>query len=231
MGTDTEQNAVVGVVPANKKSVHFYDQVLPYTVGLFPSDIKVKREKLLGNIHRSILGLTKNGELRPVEDLALFMAMAQQYHLNPFKKEIYATYIWDKSRQKEELVPIVSIHGLRALCRRSTNPTYTHTGGCQFEFDDDKNLVSATVEVFGRFGNSAPQSISSYTAFFDEFAKRTKDGDLNAMWSRMPRVMLAKCAEANALRMGFNLGALYIEEEVGYNGTNNINEDMGDDRE
>lgn len=231
MGTETEQNAVVGVVPANKKSVHFYDQVLPYTVGLFPSDIKVKREKLLGNIHRSILGLTKNGELRPVEDLALFMAMAQQYHLNPFKKEIYATYIWDKSRQKEELVPIVSIHGLRSLCRRSTNPTYTHTGGCQFEFDDDKNLVSATVEVFGRFGNSAPQSISSYTAFFDEFAKRTKDGDLNAMWSRMPRVMLAKCAEANALRMGFNLGALYIEEEVGYNGGNNINEDMGDDRE
>ena len=51
------------------------------------------------------------------------------------------------------------------------------------------------------------------------------------MWSRMPRVMLAKCAEANALRMGFNLGALYIEEEVGYNGNNNINEDMGDDRE
>ena len=230
MGETEEKHptvSVIGKVPVNKKSVGFYDEVIPYTVGLFPSDIKVKREKLLGNIHRSILGLTKNGELRPVEDLALFMAMAQQYHLNPFKKEIYAAYLWDSNRGREELVPIVSIHGLRGLCRKASNPTYTHTGGCVYEYDDNKNLVSATVEVFGRFGSKPPERICSFTAYYEEFVKNKKDGTPNSMWSRMPRVMLAKCSEANALRMGFNLGALYIEEEVGYTSGNN-NEDMGE---
>ena len=47
----------------------------------------------------------------------------------------------------------------------------------------------------------------------EEFEKHKKDGSINAMWSKMPRVMLAKCAEANALRASFGLGGIYIEEE------------------
>ena len=30
----------------------------------------------------------------------------------------------------------------------------------------------------------------------------------------MPRVMLTKCAEANALRAGFDIAGIYVEEEL-----------------
>jgi phage recombination protein Bet len=197
------------------KSKSFYSEIIPYCAGMFPADIKVKRDKLIGNIHRSILGLTKTKELRPIEDLAFFMSFCQQYKLNPFRKEVYATYVWNSTTNREELTPIVSIHGLRDLARRAKNPTYCYTGGAKLEFDPDgKTLISATVETYGRFGAGEVQKISEYTAYYDEFVRVKKDGDPTATWKKMPRVMLTKCAEANAIRMGFGISGIYIEDEL-----------------
>jgi phage recombination protein Bet len=160
-----------------------------------------------------VLGLTKTGELRPINDLKLFMAMASQYGLNPFKKEIYATYVWDSSRGREELTPIVSIHGLRKLARQGG--VYTHTGVAEVETDAEGNIVSASVPVFGQWDKAqAPVEVTRYTALFDEFKGTKKDGNLNKMWSTKPRMMLVKCAEANAIRQGFDISGIYIEEEI-----------------
>ena len=57
-------------------------------------------------------------------------------------------------------------------------------------------------------------------AFNDETGKREPTGqfalDPKSTWSRMPRLMLAKCAEAAALRRGWpdDLGQVYVEEEL-----------------
>lgn len=183
----------------------------------------VSKTKVLGNIHKNILGTDNLGRLRPYSDLAFFMLLAKQYNLNPLKNEIYATY--QKTGNLEKLIPIVSIHGLRALARRAKNPTYAYTGKATIDYKDEK-IDSATVEVFGYFGNtqSGIVKIGEYTAYFEEFVKYKKDGTPNKMWTLMPKVMLIKCAEANALRMAFDISGIYIEEEVN-NGDSSIIED------
>ena len=188
----------------------------------------LNKEKVLGNIHRNLLGVDKMGKIRPIEDLAYFMLVCSQYNLNPLKKEIYAVYQRQNVNGQwiEKLEPIVSIHGLRSLARRSKNPTYAYTGKAVFDYKDtEKNkLDSATVEVFGRFdGSNEAVKIGEYTAYYDEFAKtHTSDdnygkyraGDAMGTWKTMPRVMLAKCAEANAIRSIFDIGGVYVEEEM-----------------
>lgn len=180
------------------------------------------KERLLGNIHRNLLGVDKLGKLRPPEDLAYFLLICNQYDLNPLKKEIYPVYqrqnqgTKEKPNWVEKLEPIVSIHGLRTLARRAKNPTYAYTGQAKFTFKDneEKQLDSATVEVFGYFGSAGNQiqKVGEFTAYMEEFAK-TYNGNPQGNWARMPRVMLAKCAEANAIRMAFSLGGVYIGEE------------------
>ncbi|MBB1566104.1 recombinase RecT [Candidatus Saccharibacteria bacterium] len=192
----------------------------------------LNKEKVLGNIHRNLLGVDKLGKIRPIEDLAYFMLVCRQYNLNPLKKEIYAVYQRTKVNGQwvEKLEPIVSIHGLRQLARRSKNPTYAYTGKAVFDYKDTEKtkLDSATVEVFGRFdGSFEAVKIGEYTAYYDEFAKthasddeygKYRAGDAMGTWKTMPRVMLAKCAEANAIRSIFDIGGVYVEEEMSSNG-------------
>lgn len=204
-----------GQAIASQKKIAIYKDVVPLTTGMFSDNTKISKEKMIATLHRSVLGLDKTGTLRPINDLKLFMVMASQYGLNPFKKEIYATYVWDSSRGREELTPIVAIHGLRKLAREGK--VYTHTGAAELEIaDDGKTIISATVPVFGRWNkDETPVEVTRYTAYFDEFARRKKkDGELNSMWSGKPRMMLTKCAEANALRQGFDISGIYIEEEI-----------------
>lgn len=60
------------------------------------------------------------------------------------------------------------------------------------------------------------RDIASYVSInFDEFAKRKKDGQLQATWASMPANMIRKSAVVNALREAFpdQLSAMYTEED------------------
>lgn len=219
----SEQSSLKVAKPSVKKE---YADIAKY-VGDWA--LGLNREKVLGNIHRNLLGVDKMGRIRPIEDLAYFMLVCSQYNLNPLKKEIYAVYQRTKVNGQwvEKLEPIVSIHGLRQLARRSKNPTYAYTGKAVFNYKDAEKikLDSATVEVFGRFdGSFEAVKIGEYTAYYDEFTKthanddeygKYRAGDAMGTWKTMPRVMLAKCAEANAIRSIFDIGGVYVEEEIG----------------
>ena len=81
--------------------------------------------------------------------------------------------------------------------------------------EDGKTIISATVPVYGQYDKSTPPvEVTRYTAMFDEFAKTNKEGNLTSTWAKMPRVMIIKCAEANAIRQGFDISGIYIEEEI-----------------
>lgn len=184
--------------------------------------IEVDKAKLVRDIHKNLMGVNKLGKLRPYEDLAFFLMIAQQYQLNPLKKEIYATYQREQKGKEwvEKITPIVSIHGLRKSARRAKNPTYAYTGKAELGFKENGDLDSSTVPVFGRFENdNTIVKVGEYTAYYDEFVKTKTDKDTGeayatGKWKNAPRMMLTKCAEANAIRMSFDISGLYIEEEI-----------------
>ena len=197
---------------ANKKRRALYGEVVPYANDLFEGDLTVaSKERMLTSIHISILGLTKTGQARPIEDLKRFMIISSQFGVNPFKNEIYATYVWNSSTGREELTPIVSIHGLRKLARKGGK--YSHTGTAEIKKGENGTLESVTVPVFGLV-NGEPTEFTRYTAFYEEFVQKNKEGKPKSTWVKMPIVMLTKCAEANAIRQAFDISGIYIEEEI-----------------
>jgi phage recombination protein Bet len=138
----------------------------------------------------------------------------------------------DKSRRRVAFV--IGIDGYRAMADRTGNYV-PHEDPHLFETDlslksetNPAGLVSCTVKI----KKDAHGSWHTYsaTAHWDEFApieqawgedeagrrKPTGKLKLGETWQKMPRVMLAKVAEAQALRRGWpdTLAGLYVAEEL-----------------
>ena len=127
--------------------------------------------------------------------LALFLQVCKSRGLDPFVKQVYFT----------PQGIIVSIDGLRAIAERTN--CYA-PGATRYEYDDSKHLVAAFVSV-KKFVNGTWFDVEE-SAFYEEYRGSSP------IWKKMPRVMLAKCAEARALRRAFSsdLSGLYAAEEM-----------------
>jgi phage recombination protein Bet len=127
--------------------------------------------------------------------LALFLQTCRSRGLDPFVKQVYFT----------PQGIIVSIDGLRAIAERTG--CYA-PGPTRYEYDDAKSLVAAYVTV--RKNVSGTWFDIEESAFYEEYR------GTSPIWKKMPRVMLAKCAEARALRRAFSsdLSGLYAAEEM-----------------
>lgn len=127
--------------------------------------------------------------------LALFLQTCKSRGLDPFTKQVYFT----------PQGIIVSIDGLRAIAERTG--AYA-PGPTRYEYDDSKNLMAAFVTVKKLVAGVWFDVEES--AFYEEYRGSSP------IWKKMPRVMLAKCAEARALRRAFSsdLSGLYAAEEM-----------------
>lgn len=146
------------------------------------------------------------------DELALFVGTANRIGLDPFARQIFAVKRWD-GREKREVMSIqVSIDGLRLVAER----TGCYAPGRLTEFSPVDGVPHRAVAFVKKHSHGEWHEVPE-EATYDEFVQRTKDGAVNSMWARMPRVMLAKCAEARALRRAFpvELSGLYIPEEMG----------------
>jgi len=157
----------------------------------------------------------------------LFMAVAQSKGLDPFTKQISAIVFNKDKPDKRKMAIITTIDGFRVIAERTgayrpddEEPEYTYDPEIKGPLNP-LGLVKAKVKVF-KDGHPAPG-----VAYWEEFApikdewgenengkwkptgKQTLDTGGN--WGKMPRVMLAKCAEAQALRKAFpeRLSGLY----------------------
>lgn len=133
------------------------------------------------------------------DEFALLLATAQRLDLDPFARQIFAVKRWDSRAQREVMAIQISIDGYRLIAEK----TGCYAPGEATTYDVDKKgaLVSATATV-RKFVQNTWLSVSE-TAFYSEQVQTKKDGTPNSMWASMPRVMLAKCAEAKALRRAF----------------------------
>ncbi len=137
------------------------------------------------------------------EEFGMFLEVCKFAGLNPFLRQAHFV-----KRAGVGTVQ-VGIDGYRSMAEDTGE--YVGQDEPIFEYNEDKTLRSATVRVYRR-GWDHPVGA---TALWEEYAQ-VFNGKLGAMWEKMPHVMLAKCAEAAALRKAFprRLSGVYTDEEM-----------------
>lgn len=182
-----------------------------------------------------------NSDCSP-DEFNQFMHVAASLGLDPLRKQIYAFVFNKDDERKRRMSIIVGIDGFRAVAKRSGHyrpddraPRFTIDEAAINPASNPLGLVSVEVTVYQHAqGQWWPVTAIAY---WDEFAPIIEDGSWEENergkryfkgngsyrldpkkdnWRKMPRVMLAKCAEAQAIRRAWpeELSAVYSDEEV-----------------
>jgi len=145
-------------------------------------------------------------------ELELFLHQCERTGLDPFNRQIHAIKRWNSSQKKQVMTMQVGIDGFRVIAARPGD--YAPGREPSFAYDANETLVSAT--AYGWKCVKDKWFEVSATAYYEEYVQLTKAGTPNRMWAKMPRVMLAKCAEAQMLRKvnPQDLSGLYTHAEM-----------------
>lgn len=187
-------------------------------------------EKQLDLIQRTVAKDTNRDEFE------LFIAQATRARLDPLRRQITAIVFNKTDDKKRQMAVITTIDGMRAIAARSRNyrpmdtaPIYVTDPELVSPLNPE-GIVSCEVRCFQKFDAEwFPVTGVAYWSEFapvkDEWAKgednrNYKTGkkilDPTSPWFRMPRLMIAKTAEAQALRRGWpeDIGPLYTDDEM-----------------
>jgi phage recombination protein Bet len=140
-------------------------------------------------------------------ELALFLYTCKRTGLDPLIRQIYAV---KRAGTSNQMSIQTGIDGYRLIAERTGNyvpgrePTFKEEGG---------KIISATAYVKKRVSGEWHEVAA--TAYFLEYAQ-IFNGKLGNMWEKMGHVMIAKCAEALALRRAFpaEMAGVYTNEEM-----------------
>lgn len=145
------------------------------------------------------------------DELSIFIGQCKRTGLSPENRQIYAM------KRKNTMTTMVSIDGLRLIAQRTgeydgqIGPVWCGEDG---EWKDvwlsKGNPVACKVGV----ARKNCSHVFFAVAHFDEYA-----GDINSsysLWKKMPALMIAKCAEALALRKAFpqETSGIYTQDEM-----------------
>lgn len=172
------------------------------------------------------------------DEFDMFISIARNNGLDPFKKQIYAI-VYNKDKPDRRKVSFITgIGGYRSIAQRSGLYRPDEDAPRIVKSDDLKDpatnplgieYAEVTVNRYGPDGKWYPITGRAYWSEYaplkeewrqDETGKRKPSGvfilDTSGNWGKMPHIMLAKCAEADALRKGWpeDLGSLYVDAEM-----------------
>lgn len=167
-----------------------------------PAEIK-NNEIIFTEEHVKLIKNSVAKDLTEVE-FQLFMMMAKRSRLDPLLKQMSAIVFNKENKDRRSVSYITNIDGFRVIAGRTG-----HMGGSDapaYDIDAKGYLKSCTVTVYR---NDAGKGFSA-TAFFAEYNTGRN------LWAKMPKTMIAKCAEALALRKAFpqDLSGIYTTEEM-----------------
>ena len=158
------------------------------------------------------------------DELQLFLYQCKRTGLDPFTRQIYCikrrtrVRVGDDWRWEERATTQTSIDGFRVIANRTGEYDGHDIAWCAKDgawcdvWLADEPPAAAKVVAY-RKGCTRPFPA---IAKWDEYVQVDKDGRPISMWKKMPATMLAKCAEAQALRKAFpnELSGLYSAEEM-----------------
>ena len=195
--------------------------ILPSAAGFTPAQLKLIRQTVAADTNES--------------EFDLFIAAARNAGLDPFRKQISAIVFSKDNPKRRKMSIITTIDGFRVIAERTRlyrpddQPPVYEIDAQSKGPGNPLGIVSCTVKVFKR-DQDGEWFPCAGQAYWDEFAvvkeewaeneqgtrrptgKKQADGN----WGKMPRVMIAKCAEAQALRRAFPdaLSGIYAEDEL-----------------
>lgn len=153
------------------------------------------------------------------DELALFMRVVQRSGLDPFSRQVYAIKRYDSRERRDVMAIQTGIDGFRLIAERTGN--YAGQVGPWWCGEDEvwKDVwLSTVLPRAARVGvlKRGDAEVTYAVAHFDEYASKWPDGSLMGQWKTMPRLMIAKCAEALALRKAFpqELSMIYTDDEM-----------------
>ena len=131
------------------------------------------------------------------DECMALVIVANEYNLNPFRKEIYAF-----PAKGGGIAPVVGVDGWARMMNERPN-----FDGIEFDmqFDDKQNPISCTSIIYLK-DRSKPVKITEY---FDECQRNTDN------WKNMPRRMLRHRALCQGVRVAFSVGGVMDEDEAG----------------
>ena len=136
-----------------------------------------------------------------LEHLGEFLHICNQTKLDPIRKQIYGIF------RSGKLCIQTSIDGFRLIADRTGR--YAPGRDTVFEYDKNGKLISAKVYVKKMTPDGTWHELGA-AADLIEYKSN------NPFWSKMPKVMLSKVAEARALRRAFpdSFSGIYSDDEM-----------------
>ena len=198
----TEQQEKTEVVEEKAPTESLAKQMISYA----PSDV-ADREDYINLVIKDLMNGAQSMGHKPTKaEIVYFFQTCNNSGLNPVTKQIYAIY--RKNKGVPTLTVQTSIDGMRATAEKSGK--YAGSDDAIHEYDEAGKLKKSSIVVYKLNPITGERMPVTASAMFNSYAVSS-----NHFWGKMPEVMLAKCAEALALRKAFpNIGQIYTTEEM-----------------
>ena len=139
-------------------------------------------------------------------EMQLFLHNCVRTGLDPQLRQVYPLKVWNKKKNRHDLITLVGIDGYRLIADRTG--CYAPGRPTDFIYDDKGRIVGARAYVKKLTNDGSWHEVSGQ-AMMSEY-------EHTFAWKKMPHVMIEKVAESRALRRAFpaNLGGIYTEDEI-----------------